>query len=244
MPRGFTRQVDYDPGMGLPAFLKPSEPPDEAVPALSPEVDQACSAFWAQARAAWAAHPEEGSAGEDVALRTTFDLMLIVAKALAAHPQAALRAYVNEGLRRVVREQRKTAEDDRAFALRQLEQALEHYGVAIETLAVLGGLDEVFAQAMEVGDDLAGPMPKELRPLYRAHGALLMAFDEMGSEHADEFRYWARQAVERWRGVQAGLPALGMLLRGARAHLRARRAWDNWTDEDRRAEREAWKALR
>lgn len=244
MPRGFTRQVDYDPGMGLPAFLKPSEPPDEAVPALSPEVDQACSACWDQARAAWAAHPEEGSAGEDVALRTTFDLMLIVAKALAAHPQAALRAYVNEGLRRVVREQRKTAEDDRAFALRQLEQALEHYGVAIETLAVLGGLDEVFAQAMEVGDDLAGPMPKELRPLYRAHGALLMAFDEMGSEHADEFRYWARQAVERWRGVQAGLPALGMLLRGARAHLRARRAWDNWTDEDRRAEREAWKALR
>jgi hypothetical protein len=233
--------------MGLPAFLKPSEPSgvsDEAVPPLGPEVDVACSDFWDQARTAWAAHPPEGSAEEDVALRATFELMLTVAKALAAHPQAALRTYVNEGLRRVVREQRKAAEDDRTFALRQLEQALEHYGVAVETLAVLGGLDEVFVQAMEVADDVGGPMPKELRPLYRAHGALLMAFDEMGSERAEEFRYWARQAVERWRGIQAGLPALGALLRGARAHLRARRAWDGWTDDDRRAEGEAWKALR
>ena len=163
--------------MGLPAFLKPSEPSgasDEAVPPLGPEVDVACSDLWDQARTAWAAHPPEGSTEEDVALRATFGLMLTVAKALAAHPQAALRTYVNEGLRRVVREQRKAAEDDRTFALRQLEQALEHYGVAVESLAVLGGLDEVFVQAMEVADDVGGPMPKELRPLYRAHGALLM----------------------------------------------------------------------
>ena len=54
--------------MGLPAFLKPSEPSgasDEAVPPLGPEVDVACSDLWDQARTAWAAHPPEGSTEED-----------------------------------------------------------------------------------------------------------------------------------------------------------------------------------
>jgi hypothetical protein len=89
------------------------------------------------------ARPPQGSAEEDVALHATFELMLTVGQALTAHPQAALRAYGNQGLRRVVREQRTAAEDDRMFALRQLEQALDHYGVAVETFAVL---EDVFAQ--------------------------------------------------------------------------------------------------
>lgn len=238
----------YDEGVSLPAFLSPSTEPsgasDEAPPTLPPEVDQACSALWAQARSAWSARPKEGSDAEDVALRATFGLILEVSRALVGHPQEALRAYVNEGLRRVIREQRATPEDDRAFALRQLEQALEHYGVAVETLAVMGGFDDVLAQVLEDADERDGSMPNELRPLYRAHGALLMAFEAMGSEQGEEFRYWARQAVERWRGIVAALPSLSALVRGARAHLRARRAWDSWTEEDRAAEREAWKGLR
>jgi hypothetical protein len=236
--------VDYDALMALPAFLSPAGAEDAAIPTLTPEIDEACSALWDQAQRAWSARPHERSEAEDVALGATFGLMLEISRALAEHPQAALRAYVNEGLRRVVREQRATAEDDRAFALRQLEQALEHYGVIVETLAFIGGFDDVLVQALQVAGELEHSIPDELRPLYRAHGALLMAFEALGEDRGDELRYWARQAVERWRGVVAGLPSVGTLVRGARAHVRARRAWDSWTDEDGAVEREAWKGLR
>ncbi len=234
--------------MGMPAFLSLSagaaSTSSGAVPSLSPEVAEVCSTLWERARFAWATHPPEGTPVEEEALGATFALFLEVSRDLAGHPQAALRSYVNEGLRRVMREQRATAEDDRSFALRQLEQALEHYGVAIEALAVGAGLDDVFAQAADAADELRDVMPAELRPLYRAQGALLMAFEAMSGGPSEDLRCWAREAVERWRGVVADLPALTALVRGARAHIRARHAWDSWADDDRAVERNAWKALR
>ena len=42
----------------------------------------------------------------------------------------------------------------------------------------------------------------------------------------------------RWRFVVAALK-----LRHERAHLRARRAWSTWTDDDRANEASAWKTL-
>ena len=234
--------------MVMPAFLSPSvgapsASTGEALPSLSAEADQACSAWWEKARSAWAMHPEEGTAAEDDALRATFGLLFEVSRALVDHPQAKLRAFVNEGLRRVMREQRATTEDDRSFALRQLEQALEHYGVVVETLTVGVDLDDAFFEAVLSTEDIHGSMPAEIRPLYRAHGALLMAFEAMSTGPAEELRYWTRQAVERWRAVVATLPTLTALMRGARAHVRARHAWESWTDEDRAVERDAWKAL-
>jgi hypothetical protein len=86
-------------------------------------------------------------------------------------------------------------------------------------------------------------MPAELSSLYRANGALFMAFDALATGDAQELRYWARQAVERWRAVVAGLPRLVALMRAARARLSARHAWDGWTDEDRAVEGDAWRAL-
>jgi hypothetical protein len=230
--------------MGLPAFLQPPTASGDVLRPLDPVVEAACSALWDQARAAWATRPSRGSEGEAVASRATFNLVAQFTQALAGHSPTALRAYVNEGLRRIVREQRAAAEDDRTFALRQLEQALEHYAVAVETLTAAGDADDGFAEIAAVVGEAEGPMPDELRPFYRANGALLMAFETMGAEQADDFRFWAREAVELWRGVVAALPALTAMLRGARAHLRARLAWDSWTDEDRAVERDAWKTLR
>ena len=178
--------------MGLPAFLRASTEhasgaSSESVPLLTPEVDEACSALWERARSAWATRPAEGTPVEDEALRATFALFLEVTRSFVGHPQAAQRALVNDALRRVMLEQRETAETDRSFALRQLEQALEHYGVAIETIAMDDDLDGVVAEAILAADDTEGAMPLELRSVYRAHGALLMGFEAMTSGPADEF---------------------------------------------------------
>ncbi len=75
--------------------------------------------------------------------------------------------------------------------------------------------------ALETAEKVDETLPAELRPLYRANGALLMAFEAMTSGPSDEFRYWARQAVERWRGIVAALPSLTAILRGARRLISA-----------------------
>jgi hypothetical protein len=232
--------------MALPAFLQisPEAASGEAPVSLPPEVEQRCSALWERARPAWATQPGEGTPAEDEALRATFALLVEVYRALAGHPKAALRAIANEGLRRVVVEEQATAEPERSFALKQLEQAIEHYALVVEALTAGADFDDEVAMALEAADGVDEAMPAEVRPLYRANGALLMAFEAMASGPSDELRYWARQAVERWRGIVAALPSLTAALRGARAHLRARRAWESWSDDDRAVGRDAWKALR
>lgn len=235
---GLFAGLRYHQRVGLPAFLQP----DNHEPALSrlpAEVERACSEFWRTAQMAWAARPAEDSDAEIVALQATFDLFLELAPAFPDQAPV-LRAYVNEGLRRIVERERATAEADRAFALRQVEQALDHYAVALEAFSVL---DDVYTEATLAAEDVKGPMPYELRPLYRAQGALLMAFETMDQEPAEDFRYWARQALEKWRRVVAQLPTLTNLMTGARAQVRARLAWTSWTDDDRAVEQEAWKTL-
>jgi hypothetical protein len=235
--------------MALPAFLQvspeaASRASGEAITPLPPEVEQLCSTLWERARPAWATHPSEGTPVEDEALRATFALFVEAYRALVGRPKTALRAIANDGLRRVVVEEQATAEIERSFALKQLEQAIEHYALVVEALAVGADFDDEVTRALEAAEGVEEMMPAELRPLYRANGALLMAFEAMTSGPSDEFRYWARQAVERWRGIVAALPSLTAVLRGARTHLGARRAWDSWNDEDRAVERDAWKALR
>jgi hypothetical protein len=169
--------------------------------------------------------------------------MLEVSRAISKEPRAALRTLVHQGLRRVLREQRRSADDARIFALRQVEQALEHYGVAVESIEMAAGVDEFAAEYSHLRSQPPQDVPLELRPLFRAHGALLMAFDAMTSGSDAELRHWARHAVESWRGVVATLASLTAIARAARAHLRARRAWTTWTDDDRANEASAWKTL-
>jgi len=233
--------------MGLPAFFSPTQDSASASDAeqldLSPAVQARCSALWESARAEWLARPPEETAAEDRAISASCAVLLEVSRAVSRKPRAALRALVNQGLRRVVREQRSSADDARIFALRQLEQALEHYGVAVESLETAAAIDEFASEFSHHDSDTVQTVPPELRPLFRAHGALLMAFDAMTSGTDAELRHWARHAVESWRGVVASLASLTALARAGRAHLRARRAWNSWTDDDRATEASAWKTL-
>jgi len=233
--------------MGLPAFLATAQgsasPLDADQIALSSEVQERCSALWETARAEWSAEPTERSEGEDRAIAATVALMLEVSRAITMEPRAALRALVHQGLRRVLREQRSSADDARVFALRQVEQALEHYGVAVEAIEVAAGVDGVGSEFAVERSPAQTDLPPELRPLLRAHGALLMAFDAMASGSDAELRHWARHAVEAWRAVVASLGSLTAIARAAGAHSRARRSWSTWTDDDRASEASAWKTL-
>lgn len=231
--------------MGLPAFLDVSsvgESGDALV--LPPEVEAACSALWSTAKSAWAARPDEGSNDEAAAVRAMFQLSLLFLGAAPRAMGAAMRALVNGGLRRLVAEQRGAVDDERAFALRQLEQALDHCAVVSEKLASAGGFVERTPEWLPVASAELDVVPAELRRLYRAQGALFMAFDLLDANDAAALRFWARDAVERWRGVAAELSDLGAVVRSARAQVRARTAWDTWTDADRHHETAAWNALR
>jgi hypothetical protein len=233
--------------MGLPAFFVLSQDPasssDREQIALSPAVRERCAALWDAARAEWSVRPAEDTDAEDRAIAATCAVLLEVSRASSSTPRAARRALVHQGLRRVIREQRTAAVDARVFALRQLEQALEHYGVAVESLETAAAVDELASEFSQHDANAARGMAPELRPLFRAHGALLMAFDAMTSGTDAELRYWARHAVESWRGVVGSLASLTALTRAGRVHLRARRAWNSWTDDDRATEASAWKSL-
>ena len=72
---------------------------------------------------------------------------------------------------------------------------------------------------------------------------LLLAMEALADNRLDDVRFWAARADNEWRRVVADLPALDALFRSDLARLRARTAWKDWSDDERKHERASWKKL-
>jgi hypothetical protein len=237
--------------MGLPEFFWPEDGVagggSQDILHVPEHIARRAEAVWRQARAAWMARPPAGTETEMLAIRRTLACMLEVLGAFEGRSLRAIREFSNLALRRVLHEELATADLERKLALRQLAQAIDHYGTVMEATAPFTDVSswshgETAVAAAELSVEDFEP-PEPVRALGRATGALLLAFDTLKSDADHEFRHWSRQALEHWRTVSADLGSLQNLVRAAQIHHEARTAWDDWDDDDRRTELEAWKAL-
>jgi hypothetical protein len=231
--------------MGLPAFVLPERWVVDGLPA---GVDRDALERLRPARVALvdrvrSTRPADGSDDETAALVDLARFGASMSALFGTSLVPAWRHAVEVGMRDLLAEELGAADTDRKLALRRLEQALDTFGVLLESFArALGELSdasvaELMAEAMQVVED-EGIAP-EVRTVLRFELDLLMAFESLGGA-LDELTHWAFRAAVGARKVQA-LPSPGAeALRGEIARLRARTAWQGWDDDEIAEELRPW----
>lgn len=226
--------------MGLPAFVLPERWVADSLPA---DVDRDELERLRQRRSALveqvkASRPVEGSPAEMAALLELARFGAAASALFGPSLVPACRHGVEVGMRELLAGELRAAETERKFALRQLEQALDTFGVLMESFArALGELaapsiGDLVNEALRVVEDEG--LPPEARLLLRFELDLFMAFESLDGPLV-ELTDWAFGAAVGARKVQA-LPSPGAdALRGEIARLRARTAWKSW-DADEVAE--------
>lgn len=190
--------------------------------------------------------PCEGSDDEARLLVRLVTIGLGMVRALGPAAFEVTRAGVNVGIKELLAREYATADTERKFALRQIEQALNSFGVLVEALVlemaelplrtVVCWLEEAAAQADRQELDLDA----HSRVLLRFEADLIVALDSL-DESLDDLTTWAFRAATGARKVEAlPFPKVTPGLRGELARLRARRAWARWDSEEIQREFAPW----
>lgn len=231
--------------MSLPLPLEP----DRSTPGFDPEawanVIPELERLWGEIAAVMRHRPAEGSEDESAACRTMINVFQVCASAPNVDLRAFTEAGVERALKEIVRAERTDKGDDWAFALRQLERAVDYYGQVMATVMKDVTRDDWSLALTDVEDatNAIDWLKTPMREYLLAQVLLLMAMDALTNDRPNELQYWAARANTAWRRVQAGLHELATRVEAELTRTRARRAWDNWTDEDRAEERATWKQL-
>lgn len=187
--------------------------------------------------------PADGSLEEGEALVRLATLALGTFCLFGPRFVDVLRSGVDRVLRELIERELATAETERKFALRQIEQAANTFGVLVE-----GFLAFVALVPMPTQSELAAVIAKapaevwalsdDDRALLRFELDLAMALESLEAP-LEELTYWASRAIRSARRLQVTqLPGL----RGEQARVRSRRSWVQWDAEDLRQELAPWPA--
>jgi hypothetical protein len=193
--------------------------------------------------------PPAAESSEETSLLT--ELALVVAAAVRASGPAVgdlLRTGVNRTMLELVRREFAAAEAERKFALRQIERAVDRFGVLVE--AVRGELVTLDADTLVtlISDierqlhALGGELAARDRVVLRFELDLLVSLEVLDAP-LTELTTWAFRLVNSARQVEAlSTHDVTTALHGELARARARHSWESWDASDAAVELSAWPA--
>lgn len=175
-------------------------------------------------------------------------LSVAAASVLRASFTVVFRQSVMAAMRRLVERELATADVARKFALRQVEQGTDAFGIVVERFGAV--FDQQPARVVEVvlqealrqaagGDAALAPQDRTLLRFQLDLCAALLSLDASLAE----LTHWALRSVVGARQVIALLPTLDPVqLQAEIVRVRARNAWQKWTDVDVDQELAPWPA--
>lgn len=187
--------------MPLPALLRPIGQP---VPLAADALADA-ERHWAAARTILSRRPAPGSTTETSALGAIGAFLRSYAVATHGHTRAIVRDCVNRALRQIFDDELARRDPKIDYALRQLERAVDRFGVFGEVITQV--LDEVRLEDIATAFG-AGAPPSELVSLLRALAAIFMGFQALAEQEDGQLLFWALEADVGWRVIAAHLPDL------------------------------------
>jgi len=224
--------------VALPALLLPEHFVDRNLAGVDPAALERFGAEWrGLCQTTRERRPADGTKEEDEALAAIVKLSLDALLLMGSRFADILRESVNAALQELLRKELVAAEPERKFALRQIEQAANTFGVLIESVAPsLASLPVLDVAEIERVRAEGIALSAEDRIFARFQLDLAVALDSLDAP-LQELTYWAFRAVTGSRRVQA-LPLPGA--RGELARIRSRNAWRNWDAEEIRQELAPW----
>lgn len=227
--------------------------PDEATAQALPAEDLAwLRQDWAPRFSAWLlasarARPDESSDAERAMLAHLLGLLAEPVRRLRVTPWLAdLQRGLARGLNEVVRSELDSTETERKLVLRHLEKAVDQLVIWLEwwQSVIQDAWPEAPAVLVEeaLRDDALTTVTfsPDDRLVLRLLLDVAVALEVLKGPVQD-LAWWAHHALAAARRV-AALMARGVPrgLRGELARLRARHAWDEWTEDDLAQEFRPW----
>jgi hypothetical protein len=207
---------------------------------------------WAPRVSAWllalsSARPEDGSENERVLLAHLLGLLAEPARRVRVTPWLdGLQRGLARGLNEVVRNELDSTETERKLVLRHLEKSVDQLVIWLEWWQSVIQDAWPDAHAMRIEEALRDVSLETVtfstddRIVLRLLLDVAVALDLLKGPVKD-LAWWAHHSLASARRV-AALMARGVPhgLRGELARLRARHAWDEWTEEDLAKEFHPW----